>query len=78
MTSIFLWISSVFKWSFGFFDFAGNVVNWILFLVSAALFTYWCYVLVKVLGGDRDKEYHSPTAGKHLYYDPKIMRTETK
>ena len=30
MTSFWLFLSSVFKWSFGFFDFAGNFVNWIL------------------------------------------------
>lgn len=76
MTSIFLLISDFFKWSFGFFDFAGNLINWILFLVSAALFTYWCYVLVVTLGGDKDKEYYSPTAGKRMYYDPKIMKVE--
>lgn len=76
MTSIFLLISRVFKWSFGFFDFSANVLNWVLFLVASALFTYWCYVLWSVLGGDKDKEYFSPTAGHHPYYDPKIYKKE--
>ena len=78
MTSFWLFLSSVFKWSFGFFDFAGNAINWILFLIGSILFTYWCYVLVKTLGGNKDKEYFSPTAGKHPYYDPKIHRKESK
>ena len=59
MTSFFLFLSDVFMWSFGLFDAAGNVLNWILFLVASALFTYWCYVLMVTLGGDKDKEYFS-------------------
>ncbi|UJF30185.1 hypothetical protein L0B70_01955 [Kaistella sp. 97-N-M2] len=78
MTSIFLLISRFFKWSFGFFDFAANFVNWILFLVATVLFCYWCYVLIATLGGDKDKEYYSPTEGHHPYYDPKIYNKETK
>ncbi len=76
MTSFFLFLSDAFKWSFGFFDAAGNIINWILFLVASALFTYWCWVLVSPLGGDKDKEYYSPTEGKFPYYDPKIHRKE--
>ena len=76
MTSFWLFLSSVFKWSFGFFDFAGNFVNWILFIVATVLFCYWCYVLVVTLGVDKDKEYFSPTEGHHPYYDPKIMKKE--
>ncbi|AZB22862.1 hypothetical protein EG338_12825 [Kaistella haifensis] len=78
MTSFFLFLSDAFKWSFGFFDVAGNVLNWVLFLVASALFTYWCYVLVATLGGDKDKEYFSPTEGHHPYYDPKIHSKKTK
>ncbi len=74
MTSFWLFLSSVFKWFFNFFDFAGNFVNWILFFVASALFCYWCYVLVSTLGGDKDKEYVSPTEGHHPYYDPKIHK----
>ena len=74
MTSFFLFLSDVFKWSFGLFDAAGNVLNWILFLVASALFTYWCYVLRVTLGGDKDIEYFSPTEGHHPYYDPKINK----
>ena len=74
MTSFFLFLSDVFKWSFGLFDAAGNVLNWILFLVASALFTYWCYVLLVTLGGDKDKEYFSQTEGHHPYYDPKINK----
>ncbi|WP_027377196.1 hypothetical protein [Kaistella palustris] len=76
MTSIFLLISRFFKWSFGFFDFAGNVVNWILFFVASAIFCYWVYVLISVLGGNKDKVYVSPTEGKHPYYDPEIYSKE--
>ena len=76
MMSFWLFLSSVFKWSFGFFDFAENVVNGILFIVATVLFCYWCYVLVVTLGGDKDKEYFSPTEGHHPYYDPKIMKKE--
>ncbi|KMQ71150.1 hypothetical protein [Chryseobacterium koreense] len=74
MTSIWLLLSDLFKWSFGFFDFAGNILNWILFIAACVLFVYWCYVLVSTLGGDKDKTYYSPTEGKHPYYDPKIMK----
>ena len=78
MTSFWLFLSSVFKWFFQFFPFAGNMVNWILFFAATAIFTYWCYVLIKTLGGNSDKEYFSPTEGKHPYYDPKIQKTKTK
>lgn len=74
MTSVWLFLSKVFKWTFGFFDAFGNVLNWILFIVASILFIYWCYVLVVTLGGDKDKEYFSPTEGKNPYYDPKIYK----
>lgn len=77
MTTIFLLISDLFKWSFGFFDFAANFVNWILFFAGTALFTNWCYVLYSKLGGNKDKAYHSPTEGHHPYYDPKIYKKES-
>lgn len=76
MTGFWLFLSGVFKWSFGFYDAFGYVVNWILFLVACALFVYWCYTLVTRLGNNRDKEYYSPTEGKHPYYDPKIYRKD--
>ncbi len=76
MTSFLLFLSDVFKWSFGLFTFAGNVVNWILFIVASALFTYWCWVLVSKLGNNKDKEYFSPTAGKRMYYDPQIHKKD--
>lgn len=72
MTSFWLFLSGLFKWSFGFYDFAGNFLNWILFIILCVMFVYWCYVLVVTLGGDKDKEYFSPTEGKYPYYDPKI------
>ena len=78
MTSFWLFLSDLFKWSYGFFDFAGNIVNWLLFIAGTVLFCYWCYVLGVTLGGDKDKEYYSPTEGKHPYYDPNIMRKENK
>ncbi len=78
MTSFFLFLSSVFKWFFQFFPFAGNVVNWILFFAGVTIFCYWCYVLISKLGGNKDTEYFSPTEGHHPYYDPKIHRKETK
>lgn len=76
MTSFWLFLSDVFVWSFGMFDFAGSFINWVLFIVASVLFCYWCYVLVVTLGGDKDKEYFSPTEGHHPYYDPKIHRKE--
>lgn len=76
MTSFWLFLSDLFKWSFGFFDFAGNVMNWILFIVASALFCYWCYVLVATLGNNKDKEYHSPTEGKFPYYNPELHTKE--
>ena len=72
MTSFFLFLSSVFKWSFGFFDATGNVLNWILFLLASGIFTYWCWELVGPLGGDKDKGYKSPSKEIRPYYDPKI------
>lgn len=74
MTSFWLFLSDVFKFVFGFYDMFGTVLNWILFLVVCAFFLYWCYVLVVTLGGDRDKEYFSPTEGKFPYYDPKLYK----
>ncbi len=74
MTSFWLFLSDVFKWSFGFFDLTANVLNWILFLVSCALFTYWCYVLVVTLGNNKDKEYVSPSKEIRPYYDPEIYK----
>lgn len=76
MTSFWLFLSSVFKWSFGFFDATGYVLNWILFLVGCAFFVYWCYVLVSTLGNNKDKEYYSPTEGKHPYYKPELYKKE--
>ncbi len=78
MTSFWLFLSSVFKWSFGFFEAAGNVVNWILFFAATAIFCYWVYVLFTTLGGNKDKEYFSPTEGHFPYYDPKIHKKESK
>lgn len=73
MTSFFLFLSDVFVWTFQFFEAFGNVINWILFLVSCALFIYWCWVLVAPLGGDKDKAYTlSKTDGKRPYYDPEL------
>lgn len=76
MTSFWLFLSDLFKWSFGFYDFAGNVLNWILFIVASALFCYWCYVLVTILGNNKDKEYYSPTEGKFPYYNPELHTKE--
>jgi hypothetical protein len=76
MTSFWLFLSSVFKWTFGLFEVGGNVINWILFFASVSLFCYWCYVLYSILGGNKDKEYHSPTEGHYPYYDPKIYKKD--
>ena len=76
MTGFWLFLSSVFKWAFGFYDLFGNALNWVLFIVASVLFIYWCYVLVVDLGGDKDKEYFSPTEGKNPYYDPKIFKKD--
>lgn len=72
MTSFWLFLSDLFKASFNFYDVTGNVLNWLLFLVATAMFCYWCYVLIAVLGNNKDKEYYSPTEGKFPYYDPSI------
>lgn len=72
MTSFYLFLSDVFKWSFQFFDFAGNLINWVLFIIACGMFTYWCYILIATLGNNKDKEYFSPTEGKYPYYDPEL------
>ena len=74
MTSFWLFLSKSFVWSFQFYDYTGNVLNWILFSVACILFINWCYVLVVKLGVNKDKEYYSPTEGKFPYYDPKIYK----
>ena len=74
MTSFWLFLSDVFKATFGLFEIGGYVINWILFLVGTLLFCYWCYVLIVTLGGDKDKEYFSPTEGHYPYYDPRIYK----
>ena len=78
MTSFWLFLSDVFKFTFGFYDFAGNILNWVLFLVASAIFVYWCYVLVAVFGNNKDKTYHSPTEGKFHYYDPELHTKEAE
>jgi len=76
MTSFWLFLSDVFKFSFQFYDIFGNVLNWILFTVASVLFIYWCYVLIVTLGNNKDKEYYSPTEGKFLYYNPDLHTKE--
>ena len=78
MTSFWLFLSEVFKFSFKFYDLAGNVLNWVLFFVATGIFTDWCYTLVKTLGNNKDKEYHSPTEGKFHYYDPELHTKEVE
>ena len=74
MTALWLFLGKVFVWSFGFYDLFGNVINWILFLVASAIFTYWCWMLVVGLGNNEDKEYKSPSKVIRPYYDPKIYK----
>ncbi len=74
MTWLWLTLSKLFKASFGFYDTFGYILNWILFFAASALFSYWCWVLVKKLGNNKDKEYYSPTEGKFQYYDPTINK----
>lgn len=76
MTSFWLFLSDVFKFSFQFYDLFGNVLNWILFSVASVLFIYWCYVLIVTLGNNKDKEYFSPTEGKFMYYNPDLHTKE--
>ena len=78
MTSFWLFLSDLFMWSYGLFDFAATELNWILFIAAVAIFGYWCYVLVSTLGGNKDKAYFSPTEGHHPYYDPAIHKKESK
>ena len=74
MTSLFLLISDAFKWSFQFYDLFGNVLNWILFVVASAYFTYWCWELIVPLGNNKDNDYISPSKEPRPYYDPKIYK----
>lgn len=74
MTSFFLFLSDVFKWSFQFFDLFGNLINWILFVVASVMFIYWCWELIVPLGNNKDKDYKSPSKEFRPYYDPKIMK----
>lgn len=74
MTSFWLFLSGLFKWSFGFYDAVGYVMNWILFLVASALFIYWCWELVVPLGNNKDKDYTPPSPEARPYYDPEIMK----
>ncbi|MBC7555566.1 MAG: hypothetical protein H7195_01240 [Chryseobacterium sp.] len=76
MTSFWLFLSKVFKWSFGFYDLTANVLNWVLFFVGFGFFCYWCYVLIVKLGANEDKAYTNDTSGHHPYYDPKIYNKE--
>lgn len=74
MTSFWLFLGSVFKWSFGFYDMFGYVLNWILFIVACVLFVYWCWELVVPLGNNKDNDYKSPSKEKRPYYDPEIYK----
>ncbi|MDO5616121.1 MAG: hypothetical protein Q4G16_08015 [Cruoricaptor ignavus] len=74
MTSLWLFLSKVFVWSFGFYDAFGNVLNWILFIVASIIFIYWCWELIVPLGNNKDNDYTSPSKEVRPYYDPKIMK----
>lgn len=76
MTSFWLFLGKIFKWSFGFYDHFGYVLNWILFLVASAYFCYWCYTLVVTLGNNKDKEYHSDTEDNNPYYRTDLYKNE--
>lgn len=74
MTSFFLWLSDVFKWSFGLFDALGNVINWLLFIAASVMFIYWCWELIVPLGNNKDNDYKSPSKEFRPYYDPEIYK----
>ena len=76
MTSFWLLLSDVFKWSFQFYDIFGTVLNWVLFIVACVLFIYWCWELVVPLGNNKDNGYKSPSKEVRPYYDPKIYKKE--
>jgi hypothetical protein len=75
MTSIFLFLSDVFKWSFGFFEAFGYLLNWILFIVASIIFIYWCWELVVPLGNNKDRDYKTPSKVIRPYYDPEVYKT---
>lgn len=77
MTSLWLFLSGVFKWAFQFYDAFGYILNWILFLVSCIFFVYWCWMLVVPLGNNRDRKYVSPSQVKRPYYDPEVYKKPT-
>jgi hypothetical protein len=63
MTSFWLFLSDLFKFLSGFMICRKrNELD--SFFVAKLFFCYWCYVLVAVLGNNKDKDYHSPTEGK--------------
>lgn len=76
MTWFWLFLSKVFKWSFGFYDLFAFPLNWIFFLVCVVFFCYWVYVLVSPLGGNRDLPYKSPSKQIRPYLDPTVMKVE--
>ncbi|WOC52782.1 hypothetical protein BPO_2135 [Bergeyella porcorum] len=76
MTSFWLFLSDLFKWSFNFYDIFGYVLNWILFIVASVLFIYWCWELIVPLGNNKDKQYKSPSKEIRPYYDPSIMKKD--
>ncbi|MFB9121054.1 hypothetical protein ACFFUE_07620 [Bergeyella porcorum] len=76
MTSFWLFLSDLFKWSFNFYDIFGYVLNWILFIVASVLFIYWCWELIVPLGNNKDKQYKSPSKEIRPYYDPSIMKRD--
>lgn len=78
MTDFLLWLSGAFKWSFGFFDAFGNVINWVLFIVASSMFFYWCWVLVAKFNGNKDKLYHSTTEEDHEYYTEELYKNPNK
>ncbi|MDO4225087.1 MAG: hypothetical protein Q4C75_04265 [Bergeyella zoohelcum] len=74
MTSFWLLLSKLFVGSFKFYDFTGNVLNWVLFIVMCVLFIYWCWELIVPLGNNKDRAYKSPSKEVRPYYDPNIMK----
>lgn len=78
MTDLWLTISRIFEWSYGFMNWGGYEVNWIFFITACLFFLYWVRTLIVSFGGDKDKKYHSSTEAHHPYYSEKIYKNPSK
>lgn len=74
MTTFWLLLSDLFKWSFQLFDFIGFGFNWIIVIAMTIFFVYWCVQVFKF--GKKDVNYVSDTENNNPYYREDLYKQD--